>query len=88
MFWDGDGNFTNFVVETYHDVITPSGTETETFHGKVPNNTGRAVLYSSDSGGPIPLGQTCYSFATGDETTDWQMVISPSGNFSLVCHFS
>src|SRR6476661_8810454 len=53
LFWDGNGNFTNFVVDAYHDVLTPNGKETETFHGTVANDTGHAVLYSSDSGAPI-----------------------------------
>jgi hypothetical protein len=87
-FWDGSGHISpnNFVVDSYHDVITPNGKETETFHGTVPNNTGHAVLYSPGIG-PVPADQTCYSFTTEKETQDWQMVISESGDYSLVCHF-
>ena len=39
------------------------------------------------SGPPIPADQLCGSFASGRTTSDWQMTISASGNYSLVCHF-
>ena len=31
LFWDGNGTFTTFKVDDYHDVVTPNGQETETF---------------------------------------------------------
>jgi hypothetical protein len=88
FFFDGNGTPNQkFVAADYHDVLGPDGKETETFHGTIANGTGHAVLYSSDSGPPVTPGQTCLSFATGRTTPDWQMVISASGNYSLVCHF-
>ena len=89
-FWDGNGVLTpdNYQPTSYSDVVTPSGIETEVFKGTIPNDTGHAVIYSPTSGPPIPADQTCYSFATGATTPDWQLTISASGNFSLVCHFT
>ena len=73
---------------SYHDVVTPDGNETEVFKGTVANDTGRTVIYTADSGAPVPAGQTCLSFATGRTSTDWQLTIATSGNYSLTCHFS
>jgi hypothetical protein len=86
-FWDGDGTLAQYRPTSYHDVITPNGSETEVFKGTIANGTGHAVIYTANSGDPIPAGQTCWSFASGRTTPDWQMTISASGNFSLVCHF-
>ena len=86
-FWDGNGVLTTYAPDSYHDVLTPSGNETEVFKGTVANDTGQAVIYSANSGAPIPSGQTCYSFVTKNTTPDWQLTISASGNFTLVCHF-
>lgn len=86
QFWDGNFSLVTYVVDAYHDVITPSGNETETFHGTVGNNTGTAVLLAPGVG-PIPSDQTCYSFATQNTTPDWQLIISASGSYTLVCHF-
>ena len=89
VFFDGNGALTLYVPSAYHDVITPSGNETETFRGSnIPNDTGHAVVYRTDSGAPVPPGQTCLSFQTGHTTTDWQLTITPNGGFSLECHFA
>jgi hypothetical protein len=69
-------------------VLTPSGVNNEVLKGKVANDTGTQVVYTAFSGGPIPAGQTCWDFATGNSSTDWQMTIEASGNFTLTCHFS
>jgi hypothetical protein len=87
-FWDGNGTFTTYAPTAYQDIQTPSGNETEVFKGTIANDTGHAVIYNSTSGAPVPAGQTCASFVTPNTTTDWQMTISASGNFSLVCHFA
>lgn len=87
-FWDGNGVFTTYAPTSYFDVVTPSGNETEVFKGTIPNDTGHAVIYTADSGPPIPASQTCWSFVTETTTPDWQLTISASGNFSLVCHFT
>ena len=87
VFWDGNGTLTTFKVDDYHDVVAPNGQENETFTGKVANNTGHAVLYTTDGGPPVPAGQTCYSFVTKNTTPDWQLTISASGHYSLACHF-
>jgi len=87
-FWDGNGTFALYQPTSYFDVQTPSGNENEVFKGTIANDTGHAVIYRNDSGSPIPAGQTCYSFATGNTTTAWQLTISASGNFSLECLFS
>lgn len=87
QFFDGNGSLRLYEPDSYHDVLTPSGVETEVFKGTVPNDTGHAVIYSSNSGSPIDEGQTCYSFVTERKTTDWQETISASGNFTLTCHF-
>lgn len=86
-FWDGNGVFATYTPDSYHDVLTPSGNETEVFKGTIANDTGRAVIYNANSGTPIPSGQTCYSFVTQKTTPDWQLTISASGNYTLVCHF-
>ena len=88
LFWDGNATLTTFKVVDYHDVVAPNGHETETFTGKVANDTGHAVLYTTDSGFPVPAAQTCYSFVTENTTPDWQLTISASGHYSLACHFS
>ena len=85
-----DGNGTPNVVYSptaFQDVLTPSGNETETFKGTIANDTGHAVIYTADSGAPIDPSQTCFSFVTGAFTPDWQLTISASGKYSLVCHF-
>lgn len=87
LFWDGNGAFVNVLVDQYHDVMRGNGSETETFKGTVANDTGNAVIYSPVSGSPIPADQLCGSFASGRTTSDWQMTISASGNYSLVCLF-
>jgi len=87
-FWDGNGTFTTYAPSSVHDVLTPSGAETEVFKGTIANGTGQAVIYTANSGPPIPTGQTCFSFTTGNTTPDWQLTISASGNFTLTCHFS
>ena len=85
-FVDGNGAAAIYNPAAFHDVVTPSGNETETFKGPIANDTGHAVIHTPTSGAPIPAGQTCYSFVTNNVTPDWQLTIS--GNFSLDCHFS
>ena len=70
----------------YQEVVTPSLNSNEVLKGTVANDTGQAVIYTADSG-PYSAGATCHSFATNNTTTNWQMTISPSGNFTLTCHF-
>lgn len=87
-YFDGNGNMSLYNPSTFHDVITPSGVENESFQGNTANNTGEVVTYSAYSGAPIPAGSTCYSFASNKTTTDWQMTIQPSGAYDLECHFA
>jgi hypothetical protein len=87
-YFDGNGNMNLYKPASFHDVITPSGVENESFQGNIANDTGQVVTYSADSGAPVPAGSTCYSFATHNTTTDWQMTIQPSGAYSLDCHFA
>lgn len=86
-FWDGNGFLSPYTPNSYHDVLTPSGVETEVFKGVIANDTGHAVIYNANSGYPIPANQTCYSFVTKNTTPDWQLTISASGNYTLECHF-
>ena len=83
-----DGNGANLVVAPtyYQEVVTPSLNSNEVLKGTVANDTGHAVIYTADSG-PYAAGATCHSFATNNTTTNWQMTISTSGNFTLTCHF-
>jgi hypothetical protein len=68
--------------------MTPSGVHNQVLKGKVANDTGQAVIYTAESGDPIPAGQTCWDFnQAGNLTTDWQMTISAQGNYTLTCHF-
>jgi hypothetical protein len=87
-YFDGNGAMSLYSPAAFHDVTTPSGVENESFQGKTANDTGQVVTYSAYSGAPIPTGSTCYSFASGKTTTDWQMTIQPSGAYSLDCHFA
>jgi hypothetical protein len=84
-FIDGNGNPITYNPANYNDVITSSGNENEHFDGTgIPNNTGGDVTYNATN---MP-GQTCYSFATTNTTSDWQMVIHADGSYALDCHFS
>jgi hypothetical protein len=85
-FLDGNGTGTVVVPTYYQEVVTPSLNSNEVLKGTVANDTGQAVIYTADSG-PYAAGATCHSFATNNVTTNWQMTISASGNFTLTCHF-
>jgi hypothetical protein len=66
-----------------HDVLAPSGQESETFQlDGVPNPTGQAVQIDG-SGGLL-----CISLITFRLTTDFHETISASGQATLVCKFS
>jgi len=86
-FFDGNGTSVTYQPSFYHDVLTPSGNETEVFEGVVANNTGKTVIYSANSGSPVTPNQTCYSFVTKDATLHWQLVINATGDYTLVCIF-
>jgi hypothetical protein len=91
-FFDGNGNPAVYAPTSFQDVVKPSGNETEVFKGTIANDTGQAVIYTTNSGGPIPANQTCFSFVssvwpTAVTTPNWQETISASGNFTLTCHF-
>jgi hypothetical protein len=87
IFWNGNGVQQPFAPTYYQEVLTPSGVNNEVLKGTVANDTGAPVVYSAFSGGPIPSGQPCWDFATGNTSTDWQMNIDASGNYTLTCHF-
>jgi hypothetical protein len=87
-FWNGNGDFVSFAPTYYQEVLTPSGVNNEVLKGQVANDTGAEVVYSAFSGGPIPSGQSCWDFQTGQTSTDWQMTIEASGAYTLACHFS
>jgi hypothetical protein len=87
IFWNGNGIQQPFAPTYYQEVLTPSGVNNEVLKGTVANDTGAPVVYSAFSGGPIPSGQPCWDFATGNTSTDWQMNIDVSGNYTLTCHF-
>jgi hypothetical protein len=86
-FWNGDGVVQDFAPTYYQEVETPSGVHNEVLKGTVANDTGQVVTYSSDSGSPIPSGQTCWDFANGNTSTNWQMTIDTTGSYTLTCHF-
>jgi hypothetical protein len=86
QFLDGNGTSTVVAPSYYQEVVTPSLNSNEVLKGTVANDTGQAVIYTADSG-PYAAGATCHSFATNNTTTNWQMTISASGNFTLTCHF-
>jgi hypothetical protein len=65
----------------------PDGRETESSNGDTTDGTGHAVISSAYGGAPGDLGVACSSVTGGRTTLDWQLTISASGNFSLVCHF-
>ena len=44
----------NFAPTSYHELVTPSGVNTQVLTGKVANDTGKRVTYFANSGGPIP----------------------------------
>jgi hypothetical protein len=85
-FFDGNGTLTTYNPSSFNDVITPSGNENEHFEGTIANNTGQDVTYNA--GTPLTAGDTCYSFATKNTTSDWQLLISASGAYTLDCHFA
>jgi hypothetical protein len=87
VFWNGNGQETLFTPTYYQEVLTPSGVNNEVLKGRIANDTGQVVTYSANSGAPIPAGQTCWDFATGNESTHWQMTIDTSRNYTLNCHF-
>ena len=92
LFWDAESSpaVVTFHASSYHDVISASGNETQVIKGAGPDvlNEGDApVVYSATSGSPIPAGQTCYSFTTGNKTTNWQLVIDVDGSWTLTCNF-
>jgi hypothetical protein len=86
-FFNGNGQPALFEPTYYHEVVTPSGVNNEVLKGTIANDTGHAVIYTADSGAPVQPGQTCWDFATGHTSPDWQMTISASGNYTLNCHF-
>jgi hypothetical protein len=87
QFFDGNGNLALFTPTAYHEVVAPSGVNNEVLQGTIANDSGQAVIYSANSGPPVTAGQTCWDFATGNTTANWQMTISASGNYTLTCHF-
>jgi hypothetical protein len=87
IFWNGNGTQVPFAPTYYQEVLTPSGVHNEVLKGTTANDTGAPVVYTASSGGPIPAGQPCWDFATGTTSTDWQMNIDASGNYTLTCHF-
>ncbi len=86
-FWNGNGVIQDFAPTSYQEVLTPSGVHNELLKGTVANDTGAPVVYSAYSGAPIPAGQTCWDFANGNASTDWQLTIDASGHYTLNCHF-
>ncbi len=87
-FWNGNGDMQPFAPTSYHGVTTPSGVYNQVLTGIVANDTGATVAYSANSGGPIPAGQKCWSFTTGELSADWQMTIDADGHYTLSCHFA
>jgi hypothetical protein len=89
-FWDGNGVWTpHFAPVYFQEVLAPSGVHNEVFSGFVANDSGHAVVYTADSGAPIPSGATCWDMnGVNNFTTDWTMTISASGNYTLRCHFA
>jgi hypothetical protein len=87
FFWNGNGVVQDFAPTYYQEVLTPSGVHNEVLKGTAANDTGVPVVYTAYSGFPIPAGQTCWDFAGGPGSTDWQMTIDASGHYTLSCHF-
>ena len=87
-FWNGNGQFQQFNPTYYQEVLTPSGVHNEVLKGTVANDTGTQVVYTANSGGPIPAGQTAWDFNNGHSSTDWQLTIEPSGAYTLTAHFA
>jgi hypothetical protein len=87
-FWNGNGKLQNVVTTDYKAVITSSGVTNQVLKGTVANNTGATVTYTANSGGPIPAGQQCWDFNTGQLSPDWTMTINADGRFTLNCHFA
>ena len=85
-FFDGNGQSALFTPTYYQEVVTPGGVNNEVLKGTIANDTGHAVIYTADSN-PYKPGATCWDFATGNMSPDWQMTISASGNYTLACHF-
>jgi hypothetical protein len=85
-YWNGDGAREIYNPTSYNDVITPSGVENEHFEGTTTNTTGHDVVYTTST--PLTTGDSCYSFATKNTTTNWQLTINASGAYTLDCHFS
>jgi hypothetical protein len=72
-FWNGNGDMQDFAPTYYKGVATPSGVHNQVLKGIVANDTGAPVTYSANSGGPIPAGQECWNFDTGELSTDWSI---------------
>jgi hypothetical protein len=88
FFWNGNGVVQDAAPTYFQEVLTPSGVHNEVLKGTVANDSGHAVVYTADSGDPVPAGQTCWDFnGPGNFTTDWQMTINTSGGYTLTCHF-
>ncbi len=87
IFWNGNGVQQQFTPTSYQEVLAPSGVNNEVLKGLTSNNTGAPVTYSANSGNPIPAGQPCWDFATGNTSTDWSMTIDTDGSYTLNCHF-
>ena len=75
----------------YHDVLTPSGVENESFSGQDQslNTTGQTWSWTSATASSVdPSRAKCGSFVTGHATTDFLMTIQPDGSWTLDCHFA
>jgi hypothetical protein len=86
-FWDAQGTQVQFNAAAYHDTISASGNETQVIKGFGLQPGDAPVVYSANSGDPVPAGQTCWSFTTGKTTANWQMIIEADGTWTLTCNF-
>jgi hypothetical protein len=88
LFFNGNGVLQEFTPTYYQEVLTASGVHNEVLKGTVANDTGTQVVYTANSGGPVVAGQTAWDFNNGNTSTDWQLTIEPSGNYTLTAHFA
>jgi hypothetical protein len=72
--------------ESGRNIITSGGVITATCKGQVQNNTGKVIRIEGSSTSSVP----CRIFVgQGAEvsTTDFQQIITPSGQATLICRF-
>ena len=77
---DGDGH--EAIVDASHSVVTSSGNSIFKCSGRVPNSSHRTVKWNADND-PFPGSGDCLTLAGA--TSDWQEVVSASGQATVTC---